>query len=90
MNYEVLLRRAVENTLVNQIGCYLDIINDMKRIVPFKVIEIFSNTISDKTVVFLKDEKRYGKSGWEKKYEKKWNVDLYLDIGAIEHGVRSI
>jgi len=90
MNYEVLLRRAVENTLVNQIGCYLDIINDMKRIVPSKMIEKFSNTISDKTVVFLKDEKRYGKSGWEQKYEKKWNVDLYLDIGAIEHGVRSI
>jgi hypothetical protein len=54
------------------------------------MIEKFSNKISEKTVVFLKDEKRYGKSGWEKKYEKKWNIDLYLDIGAIEHGVRSI
>jgi len=90
MNYETLLSRAVENNLVNQIGCYLDIINDIKRIIPSKIIEKFSNNISNKTVVFLKDEKRFGKSGWEKKYEKKWNVDLYLDIGAIEHGVRSI
>ena len=39
---------------------------------------------------FIKGEERYGKEEWVKKYEIKWNVDLYLDIGAIRHGVRAV
>ena len=91
INYDALIKLAIEKNLVNQIGCYLDIINDInKRIIPDKVIKKFHKNISNKKYVFLKDEMKYGKSGWEKKYEKKWNVDLYIDIGAIEHGVRSL
>ncbi len=90
LDYDALLNQAIEKNLVNQIGCYLDIINDIKQIVPEIVIKKFHNHISDKKPVFLKDEKKYGKSGWEKKYEQKWNVDLYLDIGAIQHGVRAL
>jgi len=91
INYDALLNLAIDKNLVNVIGCYLDIISNIsKRIIPEGVVKKFLNSISDKKYVLLKDEVKYGKSGWEEKYEKKWNVDLYLDIGAIEHGVRAI
>lgn len=91
INYEKLLNISIENNLVNLIGCYLDIINSINsQLIPKGVIKKFHNNITDKKTIFLKDEKQYGKSGWETKYEKKWIVDLYLDIGAIKHGVRGI
>jgi len=91
INYARLLNISIENNLVNLIGCYLDIINDIDdQIIPKDVIKKFHNNITDKKIIFLKDEKKYGKSGGEQKYEKKWNVNLYLDIGAIEHGVRGL
>jgi hypothetical protein len=90
LNYDNLLKHAIEKNMVNPVGCYLDIINDInEQIIPNKVIEKFHENISDKKYEFLKEEKGYKKSGWEEKYEKKWNVELYLDIGAIEHGVRA-
>ena len=91
INYKRLLNISIENNLVNLIGCYLDIINGINdQLIPKNIIKKFYNNITDKKIIFLKDEKQYGKSGWETKYEKKWNVDLYLDIGAIEHGVRAL
>lgn len=91
LNYDTLLKHAIEKNIVNPVGCYLDIINDInKQIIPKNVIEKFLKNLSNKKYVFLKDEMNYEKSGWEEKYEKKWNVDLYLEIGAIEHGVRSV
>jgi len=38
----------------------------------------------------LEQLKKYGKQGWEQPYETRWNVDLYLDLDAIRHGVRSL
>lgn len=91
IDFDILLACAIEKNLVNQAGCYLHILNDVnKQLVPYEVIRKFHENISDKKHVFLKNEMRYGKSGWEKKYEEKWNVDLYLDIGAIEHGARGV
>jgi len=91
IDFDKLLTRAIEKNLVNQAGCYLHIINDInKQLVSHEVIQKFHENVSDKKYVFLKNEMRYGKSGWEKKYEEKWNVDLYLDIGSIEHGARGV
>jgi len=91
LNYDTLLKHAIEKSLVNPVGCYLDIINDInKQIIPKGVVKKFLKNISNKKYVFLKDEVSYEKIGWEEKYEKKWNVNLYLDIGAIEHGARSL
>ncbi len=91
INYTILLKLAIEKNLVNQIGCYLDIIHNIDRqLIPYEAIKKFHDNSSDKKYVFLREEMKYGKSGWETKYEKKWNVDLYLDIGAIEHGVRGL
>jgi hypothetical protein len=91
INYKQLLDISIENNLVNLIGCYLDIINDINdQLIPKGIIKKFYNSITDKKIVFLKDEKQYGKFGWEQKYENKWNMDLYLEIGAIEHGVRGV
>jgi hypothetical protein len=91
IDFDILLAHAIETNLVNQVGCYLNILYDInKKLLPAKVIWKFHENISDKKNIFLKKEMKYGKSGWEQKYEKIWNVDLYLDIGAIEHGVRGI
>jgi hypothetical protein len=90
LNYEKLLNLAKKHDMVNIVGCYLDILNDIKKIIESDVLLKFHNNISKRKVTFLKQEKRYGKSGWEDKYEEKWNVNLFLDIGAIRHGVRSI
>lgn len=91
INYDLLLKLAIKKNHVNQIGCYFDVINDIKKgIVPDKIVKIFHKNISKKKYIFLKDEMKYGKSGWEEKYTKKWNVDLYLDIGAIKHGIRAL
>ena len=90
LNYERLLNLAKEMEMVNIIGCYLNIINDLKKMVGSAVIKKFQKNVFKQKVMFLKSEKKYGKGGWEDKYEAKWNVDLYLDIGSIRHGVRSI
>jgi len=91
IDYERILNISIENNLVNLIGCYLDIINDINdQLIPKGIIKKFHDNIIDKKTIFLKNEKQYGKSGWEQKYEKKWNIDIYLDIGAIEHGARGV
>ena len=91
INFDKLLTLAIKKNLINQVGCYLNILNNInKKLVPDEINRKFHEYISNKKIVFLKNEMRYGKSGWEQKYEKKWNVNLYLDIGAIEHGARGV
>ncbi|MFA5102682.1 MAG: hypothetical protein WC525_05970 [Candidatus Thermoplasmatota archaeon] len=91
IDFDMLLARAIEKNRINQVGCYLNILGDInKKLVPNEIIKKFHENISQKKYIFLKQEMKYGKSGWEQKYEKIWNVDLYLDIGAIEHGARGI
>ncbi len=91
INYEKLLEYCIKYKAVNTTGCYLDIINDIdNQLVPIEIINKFYQNISKNIQIFLKQEKKYGKAGWEKKYEKKWNVDLYLDLGSIKHGVRGL
>lgn len=90
IDYKHLLMLAKKKNKVNVVGCYLDVLNSIKKIVDPDVIKVFERSISKHKSIFLPQEKRYGKEGWEDKYEKKWNVDIYLDIGAIRHGVRSV
>lgn len=90
IDYKHLLMLAKKKDMVNIVGCYLDVLNSIKKIVESDVIKVFERNISKHKRIFLTPEKRYGKEGWEDKYEKKWNVDIYLDIGAIRHGVRSV
>ncbi len=90
LNYDRLLKLAKEMGVVNIIGCYLNIVNDLKKMVKSAVIRKFQKNVTKQKVIFLKSERKFGKGGWEDKYEEKWNVDLYLDLGSIRHGVRSI
>lgn len=89
LDFDRLLALAKEKNMVNIVGCYLDILNNIKKIVDPDMIREFQKHVSKRKVTFLREEKRYGKMGWEDKYEEKWNVDIYLDIGAVRHGVRS-
>ncbi len=93
LNFEQLLRLSRERGEVNVVGCYLGLLSDLnpdlvakgevKRFLPF--------VSGGDPIVFLESEEEFGKDGWgEEPYERKWNVDLYLDLGAIEHGMRAV
>jgi len=88
LDYGRLLELAIEKDIVSIVGCYLEIINHIKELAPPEVVERFHSNRSRGRAVFLPQERRYGKSGWEEPFELRWNVDLYLDLGAIMHGVR--
>ena len=88
MNYQRLLELAKENDMVNIVGCYLDILNNLESLVDTQVIDEFGRNVSNRRVTFLKEEKKYGKGGWEHEYEEKWNVDLFIDLGAVKHGTK--
>ena len=87
IDYGKLLDIAKERGTVNQVGCYLDVLNSVKEMVPDTAVRHFLESVSKKRKAFLKALKKYGKEGWEKPFEEKWNVDLYLEIGAIRHGI---
>ncbi len=89
MDYDRLLALSRERGLVNVVGCYLDILASVSDFVPAGVVKRFSELVRGRKRIFLKAEKEFGKSGWEKPYEARCNVDLYLDLGAIRHGVSS-
>ena len=91
MDMNQLLTYAQKQKMVNIVGCYLDIIHDLSSgLVDKKTIALFSQHVKGKTAIFLKQLKKYGKQGWELPYESRWNVDLYLDLDAIRHGVRAL
>jgi hypothetical protein len=90
LDYRRLLDLARERDMVSIVGCYLDILNGIQGMVDPEVIGDFEARRSGKRLRFLPGESAYGKGGWEGEYEEKWNLDLYLDLGAIRHGVRSI
>lgn len=90
MDHSNLFMLAQERDMVNIVGCYLDILNSIKKFVDLNIINNYRNNISKHKKKFLKAEERYGKEKWVRKYERKWNVDLFLDIGAIRHGVRAV
>jgi hypothetical protein len=89
LDHVKLLDIAEERGLVNIVGCYLDIINDLGVSVDGAVIDAYLNRTDDRVVAFLESERAFGKSGWEGPYEERWGVDIYLDRGAIRHGVGS-
>ncbi len=96
VKYKRLLQLAVKKKMVNIVGCYLNIVNDIRPLVSHDIITMFYNeskrsrsSFGSRRPTFLKEESIYGKDGWERRYEETWGVDLYLDLGAIRHGVRA-
>lgn len=90
LDHSRLLTMAVERGMVNAVGCYLDILNDLGVHVEASVLGSYHEHKTEEVITFLMMEKSYGKGGWEETYERRWNIDIYLDRGAIRHGVRSI
>jgi hypothetical protein len=89
LDHGKLLELAVESGMVNVVGCYLEIVRDLGVAVGKGVIEAYQERTDDRVTTFLEEERAYGKSGWEGPYEERWGVDIYLDRGAIRHGVGS-
>ena len=89
LDYDRLLQLAVDRVMVNVVGCYLEIIRDLGVKVEEHVIGAYLERCDDRVSTFLEGERDYGKNGWEVPYEERWGVDLYLDLGAIRHGVSS-
>jgi hypothetical protein len=90
LDYSRLLRLSRERGLVNIVGCYLDILSNERPMVSNDIITSFERYRTNRRRPFFKPDRRYGKEGWEGPYERRWNVDLYVDIGAIQHTVRSL
>ena len=91
IDLEKLLELSADKQMASVVGCYLDILNHIDdELVSDEIIKKFlGSSHGEKRRIFLKQEKSYGKSGWGGEYEEKWNIDLYLDLDAIKHGVRS-
>jgi len=89
LDHVKLLELAVERGMVNVVGCYLDIVRDLGVNVEEDVIDAYFDQRDERVVTFLETESAFGKSGWEGPYEDRWGVNLYLDRGAIRHGVSS-
>ncbi len=90
LDYSRLLRLARERDMVSIVGCYLDILNHERSMVSDEVIATFEQARTRRRHSFFKPDRRYGKEGWESPFERRWNVDLYLEIGALQHTVRSL
>ena len=90
MDYDRLFMLAKEKGIESIVGCYLEILYDFGKIIPEEVVEHFYKNSRKRKRVFLKQMKKYGKEKWVKKYDEKWNLDLYLSREGIMHGVRSI
>jgi hypothetical protein len=92
VDFEGLLRLSRERGDANVVGCYLDILSDLSPdLVAKEDAERFLPFVSwGDPPAFLAADKEFGKEGWEGPYEDRWNVDLYLDRGAIEHGIRAV
>ena len=90
LDYGRLLRLSRERGIVNIVGCYLDILNNERAMVGDDIIRSFERHRTNRKRPFFKPDRRYGKEGWEVPYERRWNVDLFIDIGAIQHTVRSL
>ncbi|MEA2055464.1 MAG: hypothetical protein U9O49_01370 [Candidatus Thermoplasmatota archaeon] len=90
LDMKKLLKIAKEKDETNVVGCYLDIIHDFnEKLVSQKIIKKFYNEKKNKkTKIWLESEKKYGKEKMVIPYEKKWNLDIYIDIGAIRHTLR--
>ncbi len=86
---ERLLEMATERGMVSIVGCYLEIVRDLGVSVDEEVIGMFLERVEGRVTTFLESEREFGKEGWEGPYEKRWGVDIYLDRGAIRHGVGS-
>jgi hypothetical protein len=89
IDHSKLLELAEERGMVNVVGCYLDIVRGLGLTVDEAVIDAYLERTDDRVVAFLETERAFGKSGWEGPYEDRWGVDIYLDRGAIRHGVGS-
>ncbi|MEW5936983.1 MAG: hypothetical protein AB1665_04080 [Candidatus Thermoplasmatota archaeon] len=91
LDYEKLSALAIQQDAVNVVGCYLDILGHVdEKMIPPSVIEMFLACEPKRRKTFLPQEKGHGKQGWETPFEERWNVDLYIDLGAIRHGVGSL
>ena len=89
LDYDRLFELAKKSDIVNIVGCYLDVLQSIGIKVPMRVIMLLRGNVSKRRRIFLVQERKYGKNGWERQYEEKWNVDLYLDIDALRHGARA-
>jgi hypothetical protein len=85
-----LLILAKEAGIVKEVGCYLDIVNSLRPLVDKTVLRKFENDISGPKRAFLKSLRQHGKEGWEGPFEKRWKLDIHLDIGAMRHTLRAL
>jgi len=94
LNYDRLLELSREKGLVNQVGCWLDLVRRFApNIIKGDVVKKFLQHRSGRLQIFPREGKaRAGepRPGWVGEYEKKWNVDLRLSVAAIAQEARGL
>lgn len=91
VDYDHLLELARKERMVNVVGCYLEILHNIdEALVARSVIDLFKRDPSRRRhYIFLRQLKPIGKDRALHQYEKDWDLDLYLDLDGIAHGVRA-
>jgi hypothetical protein len=89
LDHKRLLELAVGSGMASVVGCYLEIVRDLGVPLDEAVLGMYLERAEDRVAIFLESEREFGKGGWEGPYEERWGVDIYLDRGAIRHGVGS-
>ncbi len=91
IDYDHLFELARKERMVNVVGCYLEILRNIdETMVAQSIIDLFKRDPSRRRRhTFLRQLKQIGKDRALHRYERDWNLDLYLDLDAIAHGVRA-
>lgn len=90
LDYDRLVELAVERGIANVVGVYLDVLGLLGLDVPEGVLRRLRDSVSGPTLTFPRWEERLPNGERRGDLEEKWMVDLRLDIGAIDHGVRAL
>lgn len=91
IDYDELLKLAEKNDMVNEVGCYLDIIRDLNpKLIPAEAIQKFLPARRKVERTFYRKEKKYGGDDRLRPYGETWNLNLYLDYDALKRNVEGV
>jgi len=94
LDYGRLIDVAEGRGVLNVLGCYLDVLERLRPgTVPVHVMDGIMDRFKNgrfKLIHFHASDIGLPVPDWLSRLGHKWNVDIHLDIGAMEHTVRSL
>ena len=81
---------AVERGRVKELGAYLDVLRDLGMRVPEGLLERLEGHVSGRRAPFPEWEEAIPEAERDRDIERRWHVELRLDVAAIMHTVRAL